>query len=145
MEIRTLTIDDPAYEDTWSLRCRVLLDPFDIDREAAKSDDAAATHLGLFEGPQCLACLLLVPRDPGVVQLRQVAVAQARQRTGLGRHLVRRAENLVRDEGFSLMRAHARHTALPFYLALDYQIIGKPFVEVGIEHHVVEKDLIGRS
>ena len=129
------------YEATWRLRAAVLLDPFGIDHHLARADDAAAFHLGLFVEETCLACLLLVPRAKETIQMRQVAVVTEQQRRGLGRQLVTAAEKFARDAGFAQVIAHARDTALPFYLALDYQPRGEPFVQVGLPHRTVEKKL----
>lgn len=141
--LRAFSYQSFDYDTAWALRQEVLLDPFSIDHDAARLDDARSLHFGFFEGEQCIACLFLVPREDTVIQMRQVAVAPGRQRTGLGRLLVRFAEEAVVDRGFSKVYAHARHTAVSFYLRIGYEIRGEPFQQVGIEHHLVEKVLGG--
>lgn len=129
------------YESAWNLRKRVLLDPFGIDHDLAQSDDSVAMHMGLFEGDDCVACLMLIPRGQGVVQMRQVAVATHLHRKSLGRALTTRAEEFAQTSGYEKLIAHARDAALPFYFALGYVPEGSPFEEVGILHQKVAKSL----
>lgn len=129
------------YELAWLLRKEVLLDPFGIDHDAARTDDPNAFHLGIFDEVRCLACLFLVPRTETLLQMRQVAVVPSLQRSGLGRQLLAFAEDFGRAKSYTSMMAHARDTAVPFYQHLGYEVIGKPFEQVGLPHHLVEKKL----
>jgi predicted GNAT family N-acyltransferase len=134
-------VGSPRFESAWHLRQRVLLDPFGIDHDLARSDDIAALHMGLFHGDECVACLMLVPRSLGTVQMRQVAVTPELRRQGMGRILTTQAEHIAQELGHERLIAHARDSALPFYLALGYVAVGGWFEEVGIPHQKVEKDL----
>lgn len=133
------------YERAWILRKEVLLDPFRIDHDAARSDDHGSFHFGIFDETRCVACLFLVPRSKTQLQMRQVAVAASRQRNGLGRVLVEFAEDFARAKRFISMTAHARDTAVPFYKRLGYEVRGEPFLQVGIQHYLVEKALTPES
>lgn len=136
---REIHLDTAEYALALELRRAVLLDPFGIDHEQAKSDDPAALHFGIFDERRCLATLLLVSQDPRIVKMRQVAVAEDCRGRGLGRMLTEHAEGAAGDHGFEKVIAHARAPALPFYLALGYQTVGEAFMEVGIVHHRVQK------
>lgn len=129
------------YELAWQLRKEVLLDPFDINHDAARGDDAGSFHLGLFDESGCVACLFLVPRTATHLQMRQVAVRARLQGQGLGRQLLDYSEDFARAMGCTLMFAHARDEAMPFYRRLGYVVRGEPFQQVGIKHHLVEKIL----
>lgn len=132
------------YESTLRLREEVLLRPFGISLAAARADDDHASHFALVSGEGsgiCLATLLLVPRAKEGLQMRQVAVAPDQRRRGLGRQLIIGAEDWAREAGFTLLFAHARETALPFYRALAYEETGEPFEQVGLPHRRVEKQL----
>lgn len=138
---REFAYHSSEYERALQLRKEVLLDPFGIDHDAARTDDEDSLHMGIFDEVACQACLFLVPRDKTKMQMRQVAVAPALQRSGLGRLLLEFAEDVSRSKGFALMTAHARDSAVPFYQRLGYQVRGEPFLQVGIKHRLVEKFL----
>ncbi len=139
--VRSFSYLSDDYQAAWELRRAVLLDPFSIDHDAARVDDAESLHFGIFERGRCMACLFLVPRQGDAVQMRQVAVAIDSQRHGLGRRLVEFAEVAAQERGFRKVFAHARHTAIAFYSSLGYDIVGEPFEQVGIEHRLVERVL----
>ncbi|MFN4080100.1 MAG: GNAT family N-acetyltransferase, partial [Saprospiraceae bacterium] len=85
--------------------------------------------------------LNLTPQNPEVFKMRQVAVAPEAQGKGVGAKLVSASEQLARQLGARRIALHARETAVPFYLKLNYQIEGEPFEEVGIPHRYMVKEL----
>lgn len=138
-KLEELELGSVGFGAAWRLRCEVLLDPFGIDHELAREDDLRGRHLALMEAGQCVATLMLVPLDEETMRMRQVAVVGTRRRRGLGRRLVEQTEALLSREGGMKLVAHVRDEALPFYLALGYERVGEPFLEVGLAHHLVEK------
>jgi predicted GNAT family N-acyltransferase len=98
-------------------------------------------HIGCFDDDKLEGCCMLVPKEDGSVQLRQMAVVSGLQGKGIGRVLMQFAENIARDRGFKKMIMHARKTATGFYEKLGYKRTGNEFLEVTIPHYVMEKSL----
>ncbi len=73
--------------------------------------------------------------------MRQVAVSTALQGGSIGRQLIAFAEEFARQKGYGIMMAHARSTALGFYLRLGYTASGDEFMETTIPHRLVTKTL----
>jgi GNAT superfamily N-acetyltransferase len=146
-DYRQVAFASRDYEETRELRRRVLLEPFGIPLHVASTDDERAFHFAAFAdgSPKapCIGCLLLVPRAPGELQLRQMAVVPEHRRRGLGTHLHEFAERWARSAGAQRLFAHARLPALPFYTSLGYRPVGEPFFEVGLPHRGIEKWLGG--
>ena len=84
---------------------------------------------------------MLVEEQPYIVRLRQMAVLNDLQGKGIGRALMNFAENIARDRGYRTVRMHARNNALGFYEKVGYKVKGEPFIEVTIQHYVMEKQL----
>ncbi len=130
------------YPAEVALRDAVLRKPlglsFTAEQLAAEHD---SHHLLAWDKEQLVGCLMLTPRGEGVVQMRQVAVAQDRQGHGLGRLLVQESERRALELGFTRMILHARDTAVAFYVRLGYATVGAPFTEVGIPHREMIKTL----
>ncbi|HJW08141.1 MAG TPA: GNAT family N-acetyltransferase [Holophagaceae bacterium] len=130
------------YAAEVALRDEVLRKPlglsFTPEQLAAESD---SRHLLAWDGDALVGCLLLTPRGNGIIQMRQVAVSPTRQGGGVGRALVVEAERRAAELGCTRMMLHARDTAVAFYLRLGYHAGGEPFVEVGIPHREMEKEL----
>ena len=55
------------------------------------------------------------------------------------------SEEFARTHGFTFMVLNARETAVPFYLKLNYAIVGEPFEEVTIPHRRMMKALVQLS
>ena len=132
------------YDEGERLRRRVLRDPLGIVPSAEEQAEwLTMRHLAAFEGGRMVGYLMLAEQGNGVVRMRQVAVDFARQRQGIGKALVARSEELARASGFHTMVLHAREGAVPFYVALGYEVFDEPFVEVTIPHRKMRKALAG--
>jgi GNAT superfamily N-acetyltransferase len=70
-----------------------------------------------------------------------MAVRADMQLTGIGASIMTFAENLARDKGFNYMIMHSRDTAIGFYEKIGYKVTSDEFTEVGISHHIMQKEL----
>lgn len=138
----------PEYDATLDLRYRVLREPLGLYFTVAQIEDEwSSTHFASFEQDGAIiACLILKPVSESVWKMRQVAVEPAWQGRGIGRELVKCAETFVqRKVNESRMshtiELHARRGAVAFYEQLDYEIHGAIFLEIGIEHQAMKKQL----
>ena len=85
--------------------------------------------------------IVLTPVDATEIQMRQLAVDEEARGRGVGRMMVKYAEDLARELGFRRMVLHARETAVPFYELLRYTRVGDRFTEVTIPHWEMVKVL----
>ncbi len=99
-------------------------------------------HIAAYIDGNLVGILLLKPAEtPQVIKMRQVAVDSSIQGHGVGKAMVKYSEVFVKEKGFTSIELHARETAVPFYLSLNYNIIGDRFEEVGIPHFKMVKVL----
>lgn len=131
------------YEESIILRDIVLRKPLGMQYLA---EDLAAEfdsfHLVLKDKEEVVACLVMKPIDHKIIKMRQVAVHPSRQGQNIGRQLVEFSEVFSKSKGFEIIELHARKTAVPFYLKLNYTIIGDEFLEVNIPHFKMIKNLV---
>lgn len=83
----------------------------------------------------------VVEQDGGSGLLGRMAVLPERRGTGLGAALVRAAEGLARERGLTSMELHAQTHALGFYERLGYTAHGEEFLDAGIPHRHMVRDL----
>jgi predicted GNAT family N-acyltransferase len=142
MELRVIEFQSIDYYQALALRDRVLRAPLGL---FFSGEDIRAehpyTHFGLFEESLLLATAQLVSSENGVYKMRQVAVNPDSQNQGLGSKLVHYLEQWVLAQNGNQLVLHARTTAVPFYLKLEYQCEGLEFMEVGIPHFRMHKRL----
>jgi predicted GNAT family N-acyltransferase len=135
-----------AYEEMVNLRMEVLLDPIGIPRSYINPEkEAEDLLLGAYNSEVLVGCCILTKIDETTVQLRQMAVAAAMQKAGVGRLVLSFAENLAKEKGFRTLVMHARDSVIPFYQKCGYSISGNRFFEVGIPHHKMQKELLAES
>ena len=133
----------PAFDATIALRYKILRIPLGLDFKLADiSKEYADFHLACYsDQSHLLACLVLSELDEKQIKMRQVAVDDELQSKGIGSFLVKACEEFCRAKAFEKIVLNARDTAIEFYEKLGYQKIGKPFIEVSIEHFRMEKIL----
>ena len=142
MTFRQFQRGTTEYQDALRLREDILRKPLGLSlTDADLAGDPECFHLGGFDGVQVVAVLLLQPADERTLQMRQVAVLPAWQGTGVGSQLIAFAEQFARQHGYGTLIAHARGTALGFYLRIGYTAVGEEFIEQTIAHQLVTKAL----
>jgi predicted GNAT family N-acyltransferase len=144
LEFQEVRYGSPEYEALVALRYEVLRSPlglsFSSEQLEAERDDR---HLACFQDGIMAGCLLLADRGIGTMQMRQVAVRPDLQGKGVGRALVEYAETLAISLVTQTMMLHARETAVRFYERLGYRRVGERFIEIGLPHWEMTKELHG--
>ena len=124
------------------LRSRVLREPLGLSLTQAELEaDRASILLGFFDGERLEGCCRLDPVDTTTMRLRSMAVAPGSQGRGIGRALMRFAEDVSKNRGYKTITMHARKSAVGFYERLGYERVGGEFAEVTIPHYVMRKEL----
>jgi len=130
----------PEYEALVALRHEVLRRPLGLAFTAEQlAAEHSSYHLGCYSEKTLVGCLVLLPLPEKRVQMRQVAVRDDWRNRGVGRALVKSAEELARETGFGVIVLHARENAVGFYETLGYQKHGARFWEVGLPHWEMTK------
>lgn len=142
LEVSIVTLNSPEYAEVFALRDEVLRKPLGM---SLKNDDLSRDAVDvIFAGKidgKVVVCLMLHHKNDELVQLRQMAVYDAWQGRGLGRQLVKAAEQYAREKGYRTLELHARKNAMGFYGSMGYGVVGDEFTEVGIPHYIMEKTL----
>ena len=142
MEFIEIEWNSNLYRLEIELRDRLLRAPLGL---TFSSEDLAAEsaelHFALVDDVQVRACAVIVPMSSGEAKLRQMAVHEDHQRQGLGSSLIRQIEIAIYKQGFKKIQLNAREQAVPFYRGMGYQTAGDRFMEVGIGHWKMHRDL----
>jgi len=132
------------YREARRLREAVLRAPLGLTLAGEPPErEVEFRHFGVVDGEVLMACLVVVGRGDGWVQVRQMAVCEGCRGQGLGRSLLEGVEEWLTGEGVRGIYLHARLGAEGFYGRLGYRRTGPEFEEVGIGHCRMEKELAG--
>ena len=143
VEINSITVNDVAYKDVWYLREEVLRKPLGLSlKNEDLSRDVLNTIFTATINNKIIGCVFLQPITENEIQLRAMAVYSNWQQHGIGKALVVAAEEYAKINGYNLIILHARKVAIGFYEKMGYMPYGNEFIEVGIPHFMMKKDLI---
>ncbi len=133
------------YEEMLALRTKRLREPLGLtfsQEDLEKDRDDFLLVIRSSDNQNTVACGILTPVDKKTVKLRQMAVDDTVQKSGLGTAMLAFAEYVATKEKFEKITLHARKTAMGFYEKYDYKTVGDEFSEVSIPHYEMEKLLI---
>lgn len=83
----------------------------------------------------------LLPLENGQIKLQRMAVLKEFRGHHIGEALVAEAENFSRLQSFHDVILGAQLTAVGFYEACGYRVYGEHFLDAGIEHVMMKKEL----
>lgn len=132
------------YDEMVALRHKILREPLGLsfsEEDLEKDEKDFLLALFLPTTNQIIACCILTPLDDKIVKLRQMAVDDSIQKSGMGTAMLSFAEYVAVKEEFEQIELNAREVAVGFYQKYDYEILGDKFTEVGIPHYKMKKQL----
>ena len=139
-EIKFNTVE---YMESLRLRSDVLRAP--LGKELTDSDtfgEESQLHFGCFSKHQLKACVVAKPTENDTqVKLRQMAVATSFQGKGAGKKLILDFEVFLKENGVKTIELSARETAILFYEKLGYEVDGDVYLEQGIKHIKMQKNI----
>jgi predicted GNAT family N-acyltransferase len=144
VEVR-LARDEGEIEEAKQLRLRVFSTEQGVSPEADIDGlDPASTHLvAVRRGSVVGTCRLRFPG--GRCKLERMVVEQSLRKTGIGSELVAEAEREALHQGASEMVLHAQLQVEGFYAACGYLAEGDSFLEEGMPHVQMRKQLVSRD
>jgi predicted GNAT family N-acyltransferase len=135
--------DDPALlAAAAELRTRVFVKEQGVDAalEADGRDEQAAQVVLERGGDVIGTARIFDTADTAVVG--RVAIDQALRGQGLGTLVMSAVERWAGDQGLPTVELHARQPVIGFYERLGYCAVGDSYVEAGIPHLTMRKDLL---
>jgi GNAT superfamily N-acetyltransferase len=120
--LREVAFGSDGYKQTLAIRDAVLRKPIGMELRAKDTaSDPGDYHFAAFEAATAIGCVLFTPRENGVIQLRQMAVLDSHRGRNIGTRLVRLAEKISIQRGFTTVETRAWKSAEGFYRKLGYE------------------------
>jgi len=130
--------------DVFALRHEVFVLGQDVPEELERDeyDDVVDHGVAYVDGELLATGRLLPPETPdGAAIVGRMAVAAAARGQGLGAAVLELLERTARERGWRRIELHAQVHATGFYDRAGYQPDGEVYLEAGIEHLTMRKDL----
>ncbi len=131
------------YLDALKIRNEVFVKEQNVPLELEIDQNEAQTiHFVLYEEVKVpLATVRLLPLDEKKIKVQRMAVLKEHRQKGLGKILMQAAENFAQEHGYQKIILGAQLTAADFYEAIGYQPEGEIFLDAGIEHVTMTKEI----
>ena len=142
METAVIAYQSLEYHEMLALRYKILREPLGLtfserDLQLEKDD----IFIACSENGRIIGCCILTRKSGDVIKLRQMAVDDHFQGKNIGTKIVLFAEQYAIEHGFTTIQLHARKTATAFYAKCGYAVSGDEFLEIGIPHFFMEKQV----
>jgi hypothetical protein len=99
--------------------------------------DSVAVHFLATKDGQAIGCVRLLPTG----HVGRMAVLPQWRRKGIGRQLLDACEDRARQLQLDQIRLSAQVSAIPFYTAAGYALSSGTYMDAGIPHRDMYKDL----
>jgi predicted GNAT family N-acyltransferase len=143
MGLKQIDHGSEEYQQMVKLREEVLRKPLGLSFDTEELEkEKNEILIAAFDEEVIIGCCVLSDIGMQKIRLRQMAVHDSVQGKGIGASIMSFAENLAKDKGYKYMVMHARDTAIGFYEKFGYKVKSDQFEEVGLSHHIMEKELI---
>lgn len=139
---KVIDFGSKEYESLLGLRDLILRRPLGLvlSEEDTRGEESQI-HIAGFQKNELICGLIFAPREIGVWQMRQVCVKNDLQRSGAGTLMVRFAEDYARQNAVHKIILHSRKASMDFYLKNGYEACGSEYIEIGIPHFTLEKEI----
>ncbi|HWH28296.1 MAG TPA: GNAT family N-acetyltransferase [Mycobacteriales bacterium] len=140
VEIRLARPDDrPALH---ALRHEVFVRGQGVPAAIERDDhDETAVHVVAVDGGRTVGTGRLLVRPDGTASVGRMAVADDVRGRDIGARMLRRLEDRAVELGLAAVELHAQVSARGFYDRAGYTSVGEVYIEAGIEHVTMRKDL----
>lgn len=129
-------------EDAFTVRKAVFIEeqgvPVHIELDEL---DEEAVHFIAYDGNQPIAAGRIRDIGDGVGKVERVCVLPTYRGRHLGQKMMVMLEDHARDAGLSKIRLNAQNHAVPFYEKIGYIVTSPEFMDAGIPHRVMEKNI----
>lgn len=77
----------------------------------------------------------------GVGKVERICVLRDKRKTGAGKAIMMKIEDYAKETGIEKLKLNAQTHAIPFYTSLGYDVVSDEFLDAGIPHKTMIKNI----
>lgn len=141
MEVRVVKTEQ-ELADAFNIRKQVFVSEQQVPLELEIDEyEDASVHFILYDDD--LACGAGRFREvDGVGKAERICILASHRKKGCGVLIMNALESYARDKAFPIMKLNAQTQAIPFYERIGYSIVSEEFLDAGIPHKTMKKELL---
>jgi predicted GNAT family N-acyltransferase len=139
MEVKYIVTDWTTHKNELSsVRYQVFVvgQNVPLERELEEADSRYTHILAIAEDKPVGTARLTTDGHIG-----RVAVLKEYRKYGIGKEMIRHIEEIAFEMGFEIVELNSQCHAVPFYEKLGYESYGDVFLDAGIEHRHMKKEI----
>lgn len=138
----TTDLDSTIYEDALKIRHDVFVveQKVSIDLEIDDLEDQTE-HVVLYQEKEPIAVARILKLENKTYKIQRVATQKEFRGQGYGAELMKQIELRIKELAATKITLGAQNTALDFYKKLGYTVEGEEFMDAGIPHHTMTKNI----
>ncbi|WP_066294849.1 GNAT family N-acetyltransferase [Bacillus sp. FJAT-29937] len=102
--------------------------------------DDTAVHFVQYDGEAPIGAGRFRTID-GIGKVERICVLKDKRKTGAGKLIMQKIEDYAKEHDIQSVKLNAQTHAIPFYTRLGYEIISDEFLDAGIPHRTMKKNL----
>lgn len=141
--ITTKRVESPKeLDDAFFVRQRVFVDEQDVPVHLEMDEhDQSAVHFVAYDGEMPIGAGRIREPEPGVAKVERVCILPQYRGKHLGNLMMETMESYAKEAGLTTVKLNAQSYAIPFYEKILYQITSPEFMDAGIPHRAMQKQL----
>lgn len=129
-------------EDAFFVRQKVFVEEQDVPVHLELDDyDQSAIHFIAYDDEMPIGAGRIREPEPGIAKVERVCILPQFRGKHLGNLMMDTMETYAKEAGLKVVKLNAQSYAVPFYEKLQYQITSPEFMDAGIPHRAMEKNL----
>ena len=133
---------EKEYDDAIYIRRKVFVEEQDVPLHLELDEyDMKATHFVAYDGDIPFGAGRIRIAEPTIGKVERVCILPEYRGKKLGNLMMECMEDYAKDHQFTRLKLNAQSHAIPFYEKRDYVITSPEFLEAGIPHRAMEKEL----
>lgn len=140
MDVQTIS-SEQQLNDAFKIRKKVFVEEQNVPPEEEIDDlESEATHFVLYINEEPAGAGRFRTVD-GYGKVERICVLSEYRGTGAGKAIMEKIESYAKNEGFKRLKLNAQTHAIPFYSKLGYEIVSEEFLDAGIPHKTMIKEI----
>lgn len=137
----TFSTSSPVYEDSLSIRQEVFITEQNVPFEREVEGEEDKHYFVGYVGPTAAVCARSFLEEEGVWHIQHVACRKEYRGRHLASELMHFIEKKAAEEGIVRLTLGAQDQAAPFYSKLGFRTVGEGFLDAGIPHHRMDREI----
>ncbi|ARK29404.1 GNAT family N-acetyltransferase [Halalkalibacter krulwichiae] len=133
---------EKQLDDAFTVRTEVFVEEQKVPMEEEIDQfEKEATHFVIYDKEHAPIGAGRLRSVDGYGKIERICIVKSQRGTGVGRILMKKIEEIAKQQGATKLKLNAQIQAQPFYQKLGYETVSNEFLDAGIPHVTMTKSI----